>query len=144
MSGKSSWKWWMAVCLGATLALLASLTWSIRSRNESSRLIFMPLGDVAGGFRSEHWRLVWIEYAGWENAEYPQWSIPWWPVIAVETGLAGIALYAGWRSKRLPVDRNLIGAASPNERGFAMFIILACVFVLFIAFGVQCVRLPLL
>jgi hypothetical protein len=45
----------------------ASLAWSLTSINEPSRLLFVPLGDVTGGFRSFDGHLEWIEYAGWER-----------------------------------------------------------------------------
>lgn len=84
--GKRAWWRGRRISLWITCALFSSsLVWCLATVNDPGRLLFMPLGDVAGGFRSWDGRLEWIEYAGWErNPDKPQWSVPWWPVIAAE------------------------------------------------------------
>ena len=63
----------------ACFLFAASFLWCVACINEPGRLLFLPLGDVAGGFRSWNGHLEWIEYACWEqNPDYPMWSVPWW------------------------------------------------------------------
>jgi hypothetical protein len=83
MAKRIGWKW---ICAIAVLLATSSLWWIDGNTNPESDFIFLPSGDVAYGFRSFSGRLEWVQYASWQRHDpyYLEWSLPWWPIIAVE------------------------------------------------------------
>lgn len=74
----------MSVALAA--ALCASVAWWLAGLFRPRRLILLPYGDIALGFRSYAGRLEWIEYASWGlTHDYPIFSVSWIAIITVES-----------------------------------------------------------
>jgi hypothetical protein len=77
---------WKRICAIAVLVAASCHWWVDGTTNPESDLIFLPSGDVAYGFRSFGSRLEWVQYASWQHHDpyYPEWSLPWWPIVAAE------------------------------------------------------------
>jgi hypothetical protein len=74
----------IVVVVIAASVFIASLACCIATWDSPRRLLFLPAGDVAMGFRSTHGWVDWIEYTDWDKREYPSWSIPWLAFFALE------------------------------------------------------------
>jgi hypothetical protein len=92
------------LAIAAAVLLIVSVTCCIVTWTKPGRFIFVPLGDVGGGFKSYAGWLEWIEYAPWEapRGDYPQWGVHWGVVFVVE--MLPVLVYAmrRWRP-RAPV-----------------------------------------
>lgn len=75
----------LLIGVGVTIVFISLFNWATTG-STPARFIFLPLGDVGGGFRSSAGRLEWIEYASWVRASpaYVRASMPWWIVLVFE------------------------------------------------------------
>jgi hypothetical protein len=84
--------WPVVLASLAGCLFVASVIWCVATWNSPGRLIFVPAGDAAMGFRSDNGWLTWIEYTEWDKREYPSWRLPWPAPLVVELLLVWLLL----------------------------------------------------
>jgi hypothetical protein len=100
MSGMITWLRRTSILQRILIALLLiCMGWCWASLSSPSRFIFLPLGDVGGGFRSYDGKLSWIHHAPWQqDPDGVIWTMSWWPVFVTLVVAIGL-LDLQWRKR---------------------------------------------
>lgn len=95
------WKRFIKMLVPLSLTALCVLLW-VDSRSVVRRLLLIPFGDAALGFKSEAGWLSWNEFWLWsrENPEATAVSVPYW-------ALASLGLALSWRAIARVKDRRV-------------------------------------